>query len=62
LNTVARSVPKTTAQGGTHPDLTSLGITCNVCHGDVVDANYRIINTAKHINGKLNVLGEERTW
>ena len=58
LNTVARSVPKTTAQGGSHPDVVALGQTnCVVCHGDVVDANFRIINTSKHINGKLNVVG-----
>ncbi len=57
-----RYLPKTTAQGGTHPSVAGLGIRCNVCHAEVVDANFRIINTAKHINGKLNVFGEERTW
>ena len=63
LNTVARSVPKTTAQGGTHPNVVALGLTnCVVCHGDVVDENFRIINTAKHINGKLDVLGRESDW
>lgn len=57
-----RYLPKTTTQGGTHPAVAGLGIRCNVCHAEVVDANFRIINTAKHINGKLNVLGTEREW
>ena len=61
-NTLAWAVPRTTAQGGTHPDVVSQVTPCNICHGDVVDANYRIINTAKHINGKLNVFGEERDY
>lgn len=57
-----RYLPKTASQGGTHPAVAGLGIRCNVCHAEVVDANFRIINTAKHINGKLNVLGTEREW
>jgi predicted CxxxxCH...CXXCH cytochrome family protein len=57
-----RYLPKTTAQGGTHPAVAGLGIRCNVCHAEVVDANFRIISPAKHINGKLNVLGTEREW
>ncbi len=57
-----RYLPKTTAQGGTHPSVAGLGVRCNVCHADVVDANFHIINPAKHINGKLNVLGRESEW
>jgi predicted CxxxxCH...CXXCH cytochrome family protein len=57
-----RYLPKTASQGGTHPEVAGLRIKCNVCHAEVVDANFRIINPSKHINGKLNVLGEERNW
>lgn len=49
-----RALPKTAANGGTHPAIPT-GWTCANCHGDVVDANTRIINPAKHINGKLNI-------
>jgi len=31
--------------------------TCNGCHGDVVDANFNIINDSLHINRKYDVLG-----
>ena len=57
-----RYLPKTTSQGGSHPEVANLRIKCNVCHAEVVDANFRIISPAKHINGKLNVLGSERDW
>ncbi len=57
-----RYVPRTTSHGGTHPEIANLRIKCVVCHGDVVDANFRIINPSKHINGKLNVFGEERDF
>jgi hypothetical protein len=30
-----------------------------VCHGEVVDGTGKIINNAKHINGKINVNGLE---
>lgn len=53
-----RALPKTAAGGGTHPDKT----TCSNCHGDVVDAAGNIINPSKHINGKLNVFGDERAF
>lgn len=55
LNTVARVIPKTTLQGGSHPVMLA-GATCATCHGDVVDANYRIINPLKHVNGKLSMI------
>ena len=32
---------------------------CAGCHWDVVDANGNIINKVKHINGKIDVFGEE---
>lgn len=54
----ARALPKTTAQGGTHPNNTA----CSNCHGAVVDANLNIIDKIKHINGKLNVFGGERDF
>jgi predicted CxxxxCH...CXXCH cytochrome family protein len=61
-----RAMPKSTAQGGTHPDLSSVRVACAVCHGDVVAGTEnelaRIINPAKHVNGKLNVFGEERDY
>ena len=53
-----RALPKTAARGGTHPNYTA----CYICHADVVDANVKIINSSKHINGKLNVAGEERSF
>ncbi len=33
--------------------------TCGVCHSDVVDRKGKIINSTKHINGKINVFGLE---
>ncbi|MBI5645687.1 MAG: CxxxxCH/CxxCH domain-containing protein [Ignavibacteriae bacterium] len=35
--------------------------TCNVCHAGVVDANKQIIDKTKHINGKLDSFGSQRT-
>jgi predicted CxxxxCH...CXXCH cytochrome family protein len=49
-----RAMPKTAARGGTHPVVSNCG-----CHSDVVDANYKIINKQKHMNGRLNVYGSE---
>lgn len=56
-----KALPKTSAQGGTHP-VYPKDLTCASCHGDVIDATMKIINPAKHINGKLNLLGEERSF
>jgi predicted CxxxxCH...CXXCH cytochrome family protein len=53
-----RALPKTLAQGGTHPNVTA----CSNCHIGVVDANLNIIDKTKHINGKLNVFNEERDF
>jgi predicted CxxxxCH...CXXCH cytochrome family protein len=43
--------------GGTHPQVEN----CAACHSAVVDANRNIIDRSKHINGKLEVFGQERT-
>lgn len=53
-----RALPKTTSSGGTHPNSTQ----CSVCHVGIVDANLNFINKAKHMNGKLNVFGDERDF
>ncbi len=49
-----KALPTTAAQGGTHPAIPT-GWTCANCHGEVVDANTRIISQTKHMNGKLNI-------
>lgn len=54
-------LPKTSAEGGTHPNVTS----CNACHSGVVDlvnGNWVIIDPTKHINGLLNIFGQERDY
>jgi predicted CxxxxCH...CXXCH cytochrome family protein len=52
-------LPKTSSQGGTHPNVTS----CNTCHSQVVDTDNKTIKDAsKHINGKLNIFSEERDF
>lgn len=53
-----RALPRTSAQGGTHPNSTA----CSNCHGDVVNASAQIINRTLHINGRLNVFGTERDF
>jgi predicted CxxxxCH...CXXCH cytochrome family protein len=53
-----RALPKTSEEGGTHPNSTQ----CSVCHVGIVDANLNIIDKTKHINGKLNVFGDERDF
>jgi predicted CxxxxCH...CXXCH cytochrome family protein len=40
---------------GLHPTDTH----CSNCHGEVVDASLRFIHPEKHVNGKLNVYGDE---
>lgn len=54
-------MPKTSAQGGSHPAIQN----CSLCHGDVVAVSgntYTIIDSSKHINGKLNVFGQEQNY
>lgn len=56
-----KSLPKTPAEGGTHPASTN----CAGCHAQVVSGTgnqLRIISTTLHINGKLNVFGTERDY
>lgn len=50
-----KALPKTAAQGGTHPNV----LTCSQCHAGIVDANARIIDPVRHVNGKLNAFGLE---
>lgn len=50
-----RALPKTTAQGGTHPVYNFATTPCSRCHEEVVDASMKIINTNKHINGKISI-------
>lgn len=57
----ARALPKTSARGGTHPS----DFDCASCHSQVVSGtgdNVRIIDKALHVNGKLNVFGQERDF
>jgi predicted CxxxxCH...CXXCH cytochrome family protein len=48
-------IPKIPSQGGSHPTDTD----CYLCHGGVVDANLNIINPSKHIDGLLNLYGND---
>ncbi len=41
--------------GGTHPN----NLNCSTCHGGVINASGSIINASKHIDGKLNYLGND---
>lgn len=50
-----RALPKTQAEGGTHPG----GTDCHRCHGGVVDENLKFVDIKKHIDGKLNVFGRD---
>lgn len=53
-----KALPKTDTAGGTHPNATM----CFACHGDVIDQSGKIISLTKHMNGKLNVLGQEKDF
>lgn len=62
-STTGDPMPKTFAQGGTHPVLQTQN--CTPCHGDVVSVSgttYTIIDKQKHINGKLNIFGLEKNY
>jgi predicted CxxxxCH...CXXCH cytochrome family protein len=50
-----RALPKILLEGGTHP----YDLNCSYCHGGVVDANLNIINPSKHIDGLLNLYGND---
>jgi predicted CxxxxCH...CXXCH cytochrome family protein len=53
-----RARPKTVNEGGTHVE----GTDCYRCHDGVVDENLRFISTSKHIDGKLNLFGNDVTY
>jgi hypothetical protein len=48
-------LPKTQNEGGNHPGSQN----CSNCHGGVVDSELNIINPSKHIDGLLNLFGED---
>ena len=48
-------LPKIESEGGSHPDEDD----CSDCHGGVVDENQNIINPSKHIDGLLNLFGND---
>jgi predicted CxxxxCH...CXXCH cytochrome family protein len=47
--------------GGTHPTVPNI-LQCHNCHGGVVNANLNFINPSKHIDGRLNLFGEDRKF
>jgi predicted CxxxxCH...CXXCH cytochrome family protein len=54
-------LPKTVAEGGTHPPNQN----CATCHTGIVEVNgntYTILDKNKHMNGKLNIFGNEETY
>jgi predicted CxxxxCH...CXXCH cytochrome family protein len=53
-----KALPKTAAQGGTHPNNTA----CSTCHGGVVNASLGFVNAQKHIDGLLNLSGTDRNF
>ena len=48
-------LPKTQNEGGSHISNPN----CYICHGGVVDADLNIINSSKHIDGLLNLFGND---
>lgn len=46
-----KALPKTAANGGTHPNYTQ----CSMCHTGVVDANTTIVDVTKHIDGTVTL-------
>ena len=58
-----RALPKTALEGGTHPNVTQ----CSQCHyssaaGDIINSSLQFVDKTKHVNGKLNVFGQERDF
>jgi predicted CxxxxCH...CXXCH cytochrome family protein len=54
-------LPRNLNEGGSHP----LVQDCSLCHFGVVEvdgSNYTIIDKDKHINGKLNIFGNEEVY
>jgi predicted CxxxxCH...CXXCH cytochrome family protein len=50
-----QALPKTITEGGSHPNV----LACQFCHAGVVNENLKIINFSKHIDGKLNLFGND---
>lgn len=51
-------LPKTVAEGGTHPPNQD----CGICHTGIIEVTgntYTILDKNKHVNGKLNIFGSE---
>lgn len=48
--------------GGEHIQIQPGETPCSNCHGGVVDENLNFINPSKHIDGKLNLFGNDRTF
>lgn len=48
-------LPKLASQGGSHPANSN----CYICHSGVVDEDLKIINPEKHIDGLLNLFGND---
>lgn len=48
-------LPKVQSQGGTHPANNN----CYICHSEVVDEDFKIIDPERHIDGKLNLFGSD---
>ncbi|MEX2190599.1 MAG: CxxxxCH/CxxCH domain-containing protein [Bacteroidota bacterium] len=53
-----RALPKTAAQGGTHPN----NLACSTCHGGVVNTSLGFVNPNKHVDGFLNLNGQDRDF
>jgi len=53
-----KALPKTAAQGGTHPN----DLACSTCHGGVVNASLGFVNASKHMDGWLNLNGQDRDF
>jgi hypothetical protein len=50
-------MPKTVNEGGYHPASGTLA--CSTCHDGVVDDELEFINPSKHIDGKVNIFGND---
>ncbi len=49
--TAEKALPKTAANGGTHPNYTQ----CSMCHDQVVNASTSIVDVTKHIDGNNQI-------
>lgn len=59
--TTGNPLPKTPAQGGTHPPNED----CQTCHIGIAQNNagtFTILDKSKHINGKLNIFNQEHVY